>query len=92
MTARTIRTMNTTAGFPLISMLKICIALTKEKGFASFRHQVTMWTIRTMNTTVGFPPETFPITMPKICAALNKGKGIAIFKHPVPMWTIRTMI
>ena len=51
---RTIRTMITTAGFPLISMLKNCIALIKEKGFASFRHPVTIRTIRTMNTTGGF--------------------------------------
>ena len=34
--------------FFLIGMLKICVALNKEKGFASFRHQVTIGTIRTM--------------------------------------------
>ena len=45
---RTIRTMNTTAGFLLIGMLKIYVALNKEKGIASFRYRVTMWTIRTM--------------------------------------------
>ena len=35
-TIRTIKTMNTTVGFSLIRMLKICVALIKEKGIASF--------------------------------------------------------
>ena len=34
-------------------MHKICVALNKEKGFASFWHPVTIRTIRTMITTAG---------------------------------------
>ena len=47
-TMKTMRSMNTTAGFLLIGTLKICVALNKEKGAASFRYRVTMRTIRTM--------------------------------------------
>ena len=34
--------MNTTASFFHDRMHNICVALNKEKGFASFRHTVTM--------------------------------------------------
>ena len=32
----------------MMRMLRICVALNKEKGFASFRHAVTISTIRTI--------------------------------------------
>ena len=32
----------------MMRMLRICVALNKEKGFASFRHRVTVRTIRTI--------------------------------------------
>ena len=41
-------------GLFLFSGCNICVALNKEKDFASIRHLVTMRTIRTMNTTAGF--------------------------------------
>ena len=56
--------MNTTAGFSLIGMLKICVALNKEKGFASFRNPVAMWTIRAI---IGLHPIPFKFFVPK-CA------------------------
>ena len=83
-TMKTMRSMNTTAGFLLIGMLKIYVALNKEKGSASFRHPVTIRTIRTM---VGLPPIPFKISVRKcnyhsrtppveacvpICAILSK--------------------
>ena len=43
-----IRTINTTARFSMIWVLKICATLNKEKIIATLRWWVTMWTIRTM--------------------------------------------
>ena len=46
----------------MIGMLKIYVALNKEKGFASLRHRVTMRTIRTI---IGLHPIPFKISVPK---------------------------
>ena len=51
---RTNRTMITIAGFSLIGMLRIYVALIKEKNIASIKNPVPMRTIRTMNMTAFF--------------------------------------
>ena len=46
-------------------MLKICVALIKEKCFASFRHRVTMMTIWTIRTMIWLHPIHCKISVPK---------------------------
>ena len=55
-------------------MLKICVALNKEKGFAAFRNRVTMLTMRTI---ISLRPLPFKISIPK-------------YNHPrlTPCWSL----
>ena len=89
MPMRTIRTMNTTAVFSMIGMLKKCTALIKEKEHGFIQAISDDEDDADDEYDSGVFPEC---GMLKICAALIKEKGIASFRHRVPMWTIRTII